>query len=145
MACFGAHTVSPLHAVPVPELPTPLCSLLQADDSPYLEAAENSDLATLSCLGRLGCPRDPDGATFTKVIERGPDERPKVELLCWLHAEGCPVDWQQARAAAQRAAARRARDWPRPYFVEKMLSWVEGQMRAVGILTDAAPGPDEED
>ncbi len=60
-----------------------------------------------------------------------------MEVLHWLHAEGCPIDWQQARAITQRAQI----------FVEQeeVLSWVEGKMREGGILPDAAPGSDEED
>ncbi len=96
-----------------------------------MAAATSNDLATLSCLRRLGCPWGPDGApgarTFTEAVKFA-----ALEVLSWLHAEGCPVDWQQARAAAQWRM-----EWTRKHWrSEAVLSWVEGQMRAGGILPD---------
>ncbi len=110
-----------------------MCSFaaVQANDGPYLAAAFNSDLATITCLRRMGCAWDSDGATFTKVIER--EDGCCLEVLQRLHAEGCPVDWRQARAALRRARFIRSCD------KKEMRSWLEGQMRA------APPDGEDED
>ncbi len=114
----------------------------------YHAAAASGDLATLACLRRLGLPWDPEGSAFTGVIEGCGC----LEVVRWLHAAGCPVDWRQAwkavrlRTQAPWQARHRART--------EILAWVEEQMRAAGIPTepdaivgarDAADDDDDED
>ncbi|GLC36759.1 hypothetical protein PLESTB_000786000 [Pleodorina starrii] len=81
---------------------------LSSTGEPYLLAALNGDLATLRCLRRLGCPWGPsDGAVFSQAVHltTGASRQhvcAPFEVLSWLQAEGCPVDWQEARRRAQR-------------------------------------------
>ena len=68
---------------------------MQADGAPYVEAARNYDLATLRCLRRLGCPWGPaTGGVFTRYALWPAD----LAVLCWLLAEGCPLDWTEVAA-----------------------------------------------
>ncbi|KXZ42073.1 hypothetical protein GPECTOR_210g416 [Gonium pectorale] len=84
------------------------------DGAPYLHAGMYGDLATLRCLRRLGCPWPP----FHKAVRlpgrlwasvRWNDPVPAgctLDVLTWMLAAGCPVDWE----AAVEAAARRPED-----------------------------------
>ncbi|GLC34175.1 hypothetical protein PLESTM_000166300 [Pleodorina starrii] len=54
----------------------------------YQVAGDQRDIATLRCLRRLGCPWDRD--TFNTSCS--------LEVLRWLEAEGCSVDWHAAWA-----------------------------------------------
>ncbi|PNH03505.1 hypothetical protein TSOC_010436, partial [Tetrabaena socialis] len=74
---------------------------------PYACPAAAAELGMLRCLHRLGCPWSPDGVTFTRAVDRvcardiGQDIEQHVERgLCWLLDQGCPVDWDEAEAAA---------------------------------------------
>ncbi|GFR44633.1 hypothetical protein Agub_g5921 [Astrephomene gubernaculifera] len=58
---------------------------------PYRLAAGNADMATLRCLRRLGCPSGGDeGWLFVRCME----DCCRIEVLSWLAAAGCPVDWK---------------------------------------------------
>ncbi|KXZ55063.1 hypothetical protein GPECTOR_3g220 [Gonium pectorale] len=81
---------------------------------PYLTAVEKGDYSTLRCLRRLGCPWGPSCAVFTSAVAHGAP----LPLIKWLHAEGCPMDWQQAYDMAWRYGGRDAkalRAWLREY------------------------------
>ncbi|PNH04065.1 hypothetical protein TSOC_009814, partial [Tetrabaena socialis] len=67
------------------------------DGQPYVWATSGGNLAILPCLRRLGCPWSPDGSTFTSLFKRGGNVK---RALSWMLDQGCPVDWDQAEAAA---------------------------------------------
>ncbi|EFJ45856.1 hypothetical protein VOLCADRAFT_105749 [Volvox carteri f. nagariensis] len=78
------------------------------DGELYVRAARYHDLLTLRCLRRLGCPWGPD--VFSRAVyDMGSCTiETALELLQWLHAEGCPVDWEEARSRAKtRISAHR--------------------------------------
>ncbi|GLC49366.1 hypothetical protein PLESTB_000211800 [Pleodorina starrii] len=64
----------------------------------YLVAGRRCDMATLRCLRRLGWPWGPD--TFNRAVNDN-NTSCCLEVLRWLEAEGCPVDWHAAWALVQ--------------------------------------------
>ncbi|EFJ45910.1 hypothetical protein VOLCADRAFT_93798 [Volvox carteri f. nagariensis] len=68
------------------------------DGEPYVTAANHHDLVTLRCLRRLGWPWGPD--VFSQAVY-DKNSGSTLEILQWLHAEGCPVDWEAARSRAK--------------------------------------------
>ncbi|KXZ48297.1 hypothetical protein GPECTOR_29g72 [Gonium pectorale] len=70
---------------------------MPASGQPYVAACRNGDLATATCLRRLGVPWGPVGS----VLGAGAAERPidpiPLPLLRWLLKEGCPVDYKAFR------------------------------------------------
>ncbi|KXZ46218.1 hypothetical protein GPECTOR_46g287 [Gonium pectorale] len=87
---------------------------------PYVRAGRTSDLATLRCLRRLGCPFSPTGATFTRAVGYGCG----LPVLRWLHAQGCPVDWARAVKEARHGWRKEC----------EVLEWVRAQRRAAGLI-----------
>ncbi|GLC49653.1 hypothetical protein PLESTB_000271600 [Pleodorina starrii] len=75
------------------------CPMSQSEA--YLVAGHQCDMATLRCLRRLGCPWGPD--TFNRAVKDG-HKSCCLEVLHWLEAEGCPVDWHAAWALVQSIA-----------------------------------------
>ncbi|EFJ47656.1 hypothetical protein VOLCADRAFT_91626 [Volvox carteri f. nagariensis] len=75
------------------------------DGELYVTAAHHHDLVMLRCLRRLDCPWGP-GVFSRAVYDRGST----VEVLQWLHAEGCPVDWEEARSRAKTRKNQYVRD-----------------------------------
>ncbi|EFJ41451.1 hypothetical protein VOLCADRAFT_107726 [Volvox carteri f. nagariensis] len=77
------------------------------DGELYVTAAHHHDLVILRCLRRLGCPWGPgvfsravydkDYGITLETLHRGST----VKVLQWLRAEGCPVDWEEARSWAK--------------------------------------------
>jgi hypothetical protein len=55
-----------------------------------LVAAHHGDLVALRCLRRLGCPCDLGGSTLMRAVTEGCT----LQVLKWLHGQGCPVEWQ---------------------------------------------------
>ncbi|EFJ41893.1 hypothetical protein VOLCADRAFT_98135 [Volvox carteri f. nagariensis] len=103
----------------------------------YLVAARNGDLAALRCLRRLGCPWGPvaaggggssGGGVFICAVEDC-----SLDMLRWLHALGCPVDWQEAQMQARQrrskslaaAAAAKQYDSAAVTAADAVLAWVE--------------------
>ncbi|KXZ43750.1 hypothetical protein GPECTOR_81g200 [Gonium pectorale] len=77
---------------------------MPTDGGPYVAAARNNDLATLSCLARLGCPWGPAsgaGAVFETCIHSW---RPLPVLRC-LFELGCPVTAEDCFRLAPQASA----------------------------------------
>ncbi|EFJ50803.1 hypothetical protein VOLCADRAFT_103858 [Volvox carteri f. nagariensis] len=68
------------------------------DGELYVTAAHCHDLVILCCLRRLGCPWGP-GVFSRAVYDRCHGST--VKVLQWLHAEGCPVDWEEAMSRAK--------------------------------------------
>ncbi|EFJ39446.1 hypothetical protein VOLCADRAFT_108631 [Volvox carteri f. nagariensis] len=68
------------------------------DGELYITAAHCHDLVILYCLRQLGCPWGP-GIFSRAVYSRRHGST--VKVLQWLHAEGCPVDWEKARSRAK--------------------------------------------
>ncbi|EFJ41402.1 hypothetical protein VOLCADRAFT_98629 [Volvox carteri f. nagariensis] len=68
------------------------------DGELYVRAAHHHDLVILRCLRRLGCTWGPD--VFSRAVY-GRGHGSTLEVLQWLHAEGCPVDWEEARSRAK--------------------------------------------
>ncbi|KXZ44414.1 hypothetical protein GPECTOR_68g386 [Gonium pectorale] len=70
----------------------------------YVRAARNGDLATLRCLAQLRVPWGPGGSVFSRCAGGNafaPCARPVLAFLLEL---GCPVDWDEAMAAAEDRA-----------------------------------------
>ncbi|EFJ41405.1 hypothetical protein VOLCADRAFT_107723 [Volvox carteri f. nagariensis] len=86
------------------------------DGELYITAAHYQDLVILRCLRRLGCPWGPgvfsravydkDYGITLETLHRGST----VEVLQWLRAEGCPVDWEEARSRAKTRKNKSLRD-----------------------------------
>ncbi|KAG2494577.1 hypothetical protein HYH03_007343 [Edaphochlamys debaryana] len=96
--------------------------------------AGKGDLRTLRALKRLGLPwGSGDGAMFAQcVFDARERNGAPLAALQQLLAEGCPVSWPRALAAAQ---ARRRANLNRnvPYAeeeAERLLAWVEEQAEA---------------
>ncbi len=93
----------------------------QSDGEPYLVVGRHGDFATLRCLRRLGCPwgegRGAGGALCRAICIGSRGRGCRLEVLQWMVAEGCPVDW---RAATERAAQRRD---------PEVRSWFEEQLQ----------------
>ncbi|EFJ41404.1 hypothetical protein VOLCADRAFT_98634 [Volvox carteri f. nagariensis] len=76
--------------------------MLQDDGELYVRAAHHRDLVILRCLRRLDCPWGPgvfSRAVYDKVGGG------TLEVLQWLHAEGCPLcggEWRMWRVQRQR-------------------------------------------
>ncbi|GLC43939.1 hypothetical protein PLESTB_000212000 [Pleodorina starrii] len=68
----------------------------------YLVAGRRCDMATLRCLRRLGWPWARDN--FNRAVKDG-HQSCCLEVLRWLEAEGCPVDWHAAWALVQSMAS----------------------------------------
>ncbi|GLC34179.1 hypothetical protein PLESTM_000166700 [Pleodorina starrii] len=86
----------------------------------YLVAGRQYDMATLRCLRRLGCPWDPD--TFIRAVYDN-DTSCRLEVLRWLEAEGCPVDWHAAWARLQSRIVNRN-------TLSDVSEWVKGHLKA---------------
>ncbi|PNH04223.1 hypothetical protein TSOC_009646, partial [Tetrabaena socialis] len=85
------------------------------DGEPYAWAATAGDLGNLRCLRRLGCPWSSGGSTFTSSLNRlnyGLEDNVR-RALCWLLDQGCPVDWDQAEAAAEGQENEGLLEWLR--------------------------------
>ncbi|GLC40824.1 hypothetical protein PLESTB_000018800 [Pleodorina starrii] len=93
----------------------------------YLIASRNGDIATLACLRRLGCTWDQDrdragGTFFLQALGGQGGFAPcSLAVLRWLAAEGCPVDWEAARA---RVAGRQ------DGWAASVLAWMDARMAA---------------
>ncbi|PNH09956.1 Ankyrin repeat domain-containing protein [Tetrabaena socialis] len=88
------------------------------DGRPYQRALENTDLAMLRCLRRLGCPWGPVGRVFTSAVlsfRLITPLRRKQHLLAltWLVEQGCPVDWAEAEREAERRGDGEVLAWLR--------------------------------
>ncbi|KXZ53506.1 hypothetical protein GPECTOR_7g956 [Gonium pectorale] len=73
----------------------------------YLRAGRHGDMATLRCLWRLGCPWPPfhHAVHLPFHLQFGIDPVPAgcpLDVLDWMLAGGCPVDWDAAVEAALR-------------------------------------------
>ncbi|GFR44820.1 hypothetical protein Agub_g6158 [Astrephomene gubernaculifera] len=91
---------------------------MSMDGKAYDKAAANGDYAMLRCLRRLGCPWGTASphTTFSSCVLSGCP----LQVLGWLAAEGCPVDWGAAVAAAEW----RVRDSPGEASAG-VLAWVQ--------------------
>ncbi|PNH10598.1 Ankyrin repeat domain-containing protein [Tetrabaena socialis] len=100
---------------------------LAEDGEPYAWAAGEGDLATLSCLQRLGCTLGPEsGGVFVRAIlhsygnEIGRSMLRLQRGLLWLVERiGTLVDWNAAERAVQSMAQQPERD--------KLLTWLRAQ------------------
>ncbi|KXZ56902.1 hypothetical protein GPECTOR_1g813 [Gonium pectorale] len=84
----------------------------------FVAAGFNSDFATLRCLRRIGVPWGACGLAFTEAVySEMRCQGCSRQVLDWMLAEGCPVDWERALAAAgqrragQGAAASAMAEW----------------------------------
>ncbi|GLC40940.1 hypothetical protein PLESTB_000964500 [Pleodorina starrii] len=99
----------------------------------YARASHKGDLATLRCRRRLGYPWGPTRfGAFAQAVwsDPGPTwDFSSLAALRWLLAEGCPVDWKEAR----RRAAWRRRDLEgrRDPEAAAVLAWIGSQMRTM--------------
>ncbi len=89
----------------------------------YLTAAMAGDLATLSCLRRLGVPWDPD-----KMLLAASGSIP-LPVLRWIVEQGVPCSEAVVRAAVALAIDKDHPGWP------EALAWFEGRL-ARGWSTD---------
>ncbi|GIL74132.1 hypothetical protein Vretifemale_4167, partial [Volvox reticuliferus] len=73
------------------------------DGVPYVRAAAVTDMPSLQCLRRLGCPWSDAGDTFTlAALGSGPATVPvRMASLQALLQIGCPVDWGALRTAVR--------------------------------------------
>ena len=103
-------------------------SPLQADDgSTYEQVLLQGDVATLHTLRRLGVPWQPTREAFTRLLQQGSCSAPAV---AWMLAEGCPMDWVAAEAAAKERLASHPRlaEWLRTKRPQSL--WARLKVRA---------------
>ncbi|GLC44922.1 hypothetical protein PLESTM_001662800 [Pleodorina starrii] len=109
---------------------------MPANGRPYLTAACNSDLSTLRCLRRLGCPWGTDTAAFSHCIAKGFP----LAALRWLASEagGCPVDWDDAAAAVERFF------WRPESYRRQLMEWLAGAGARAGARPELEDAEAEE-
>ncbi|GFR40578.1 hypothetical protein Agub_g1158 [Astrephomene gubernaculifera] len=91
------------------------------DGRPYLEAARKSDLATLACLKRLGCPWGPPGRLLRQCLQTVCS----CAVLSWLLAEGCPMTEEAAQQGMQCAYEWQDANDPRR---RRLWGWLQENM-----------------
>ncbi|KXZ55218.1 hypothetical protein GPECTOR_3g360 [Gonium pectorale] len=81
---------------------------MEEGGQPYIEACSNGDLATLSCLRRLGVPWGPTGEVFLGAASSEPNPA-LLHLLRWLLQQGCPVKYEAAKKRLMLSRGVRSR------------------------------------
>ncbi|PNH02876.1 hypothetical protein TSOC_011106, partial [Tetrabaena socialis] len=98
---------------------------MEEDGQPFTQAVLSSDLATLSCLQRLGCRMSQEEAAFTSAVEYcALRDIKELGGLRWMLEQGCPVDWTAVEQAAQSIGSHMG-DSGRPNTV--LRAWVKEQ------------------